>query len=152
MSTTAGWVGPTVAIALVVIALAFIAIALFTVKMLMVASKETRELSEELSKLRAELQPALEGIRRVAEATSEVTGRVRTEIDEYLAASRRFRRGLERGARRARGRLADLESLYEVVHGEVEHTALDVASRLRSLRRGGGMMTQVRRMLRRAKR
>jgi biopolymer transport protein ExbB/TolQ len=152
MSTTASWVGPTVAVALVVIALAFIAIALFTVKMLMVASKETRELSEELSKLRSELQPALEGIRKVADATSAVTGKVHTEIDEYLAASRRFRRGLERGARRARGRLADLESLYEVVHGEVEHSALDVASRLRSLRRGGGMITQVRRMLRRGRR
>jgi len=152
MSTTASWVGPTVAIALVVIALAFIGIALFTVKMLMVASKETRELAEELSKLRSELQPAIEGIRRVAEATSEVSGRVRSEVEEYLAASRRFRRGLERGARRARGRLADLESLYEVVHGEVEHTALDVASRLRTLRRGGGMFTRVRRMLRRGRR
>jgi hypothetical protein len=152
MSTTASWVGPTVAIALVVIALVLIGITAFAVRMLIVVDKEVRELSEELSKLRSELQPAMEGIRRVAEATSEVTGRVRTEIDEYLHASRRFRRGLERGARRARGRLADLESLYEVVHGEVEHTALDVASRLRSLRRGGGMMMQVRRMLRRAKR
>jgi len=152
MPTTAGWVGPTVAIALVVIALAIIAITLFTVRMLIAVDKETRELAEELHKLRSDLGPAMEGIRKVAEATSEVTGRVRAEIDEYLHASRRFRRGLERGARRARGRLADLESLYEVVHGEVEHTALDVASRLRSLRRGGGMVTQVRRMLRRAKR
>jgi uncharacterized protein YoxC len=148
---TASWVGPTVAISLVVIALAFIAIALFTVRILLVASKETRELAEELHKLRSDLQPAMEGIRKVAEATGEISGRVRSEIEEYLAASRRLRRNLERGARRTRRRLADLESLYEVVHGEVEHTALDVASRLRTLRQGGGMLTRVRRMLRRGR-
>jgi len=152
MSTTASWVGPTVAIALVVIALVLMGITAFAVRMLIVVDKEVRELSEEVAKIRSDLRPAVEGVRKLAEATSEVTARVRTEIDEYLHASRRFRRGLERGARRARGRLADLESLYEVVHGEVEHTALDVASRLRTLRRGGGMMMQVRRMLRRAKR
>jgi biopolymer transport protein ExbB/TolQ len=152
MPTTASWVGPTVAIALVVIALVLIGITIFAVRMLIVVDKEVRELSEEIAKIRSDLRPALEGVRKLAEATSEVSGRVRSEIEEYLAASRRLRRNLERGARRARGRLADLESLYEVVHGEVEHTALDVASRLRSLRRGGGMMTRVRRMLRRAKR
>jgi hypothetical protein len=152
MSTTASWVGPTVAVALVVIALAFIAIALFTVKMLIAVDKETRELSQELHKLRSDLGPAMEGIRTIAEVGSKISGKVSGEIDEYLSASRRLRRNLERGARRARGRLADLESLYEVVHGEVEHTALDVASRLRSLRRGGGMIRQVRRMLRRGRR
>jgi hypothetical protein len=152
MPTTASWVGPTVAIALVVIALVLMGITAFAVRMLIVVDKEVRELSEEIGKIRSDLGPALEGVRKVADATSEVAGRVRSEIEEYLVASRRLRRNLERGARRARGRLADLESLYEVVHGEVEHTALDVASRLRTLRRGGGMMTQVRRMLRRAKR
>jgi hypothetical protein len=152
MPTTAAWVGPTVAIAVVVIALVLIGITVFAVRMLIVVDSEVRELSQEIAKIRSDLRPALEGVRKVAEAASEASGRVRSEIEEYLAASRRFRRGLERGARRARGRLADLESLYEVVHGEVEHTALDVASRLRSLRRGGGMMTRVRRMLRRAKR
>ena len=69
-----------------------------------------------------------------------------------MEASRRLRRGLERGVRRARVRLADLDALYEVVHGEVEHTALDVAARLSGLRRAGGMVRRVRRLLRRSAR
>jgi hypothetical protein len=120
--------------------------------MLIVVDKEVRELSAEVARIRSDLRPAMESIQKVAEATGELSGRVRAEIEEYLVASRRLRRNLERGARRARGRLADLESLYEVVHGEVEHTALDVAARLRSLRRGGGMVMKVRRMLRRGRR
>ncbi len=152
MQTVASWVGPTVALSLIVIALAFIAIALVTVRLLLVASKETRELAEELSRLRADLGPALQGMRRIADAGGELTERVRVELDQYLQASRRFRAGLERGARRARGRLADLEALYDVIHGEVEHTALDVTARLKSLRQAGGVVRRVRRLLRRGRR
>lgn len=138
--------------ALVVIALAFIAIAAFTVRMMMVAAKETRELSEELSRLRADLKPALDGLKHVAEMGSDLTRKVGSEVEQYVEASRRLRRGLERGVRRARVRLADLDALYEVVHGEVEHTALDVAARLSGLRRAGGMVRRVRRLLRRSAR
>ena len=138
--------------ALVVIALAFIAIAVFIVRMMMVAAKEARELSEELSRLRADLKPALDGLKTVAEMGSDLTRKVGSEVEQYVEASRRLRRGLERGVRRARVRLADLNALYEVVHGEVEHTALDVAARLSGLRRAGGMVRRVRRLLRRSAR
>lgn len=138
--------------ALVVIALAFIAIAVFIVRMMMVAAKEARELSEELSRLRADLKPALDGLKTVAEMGSDLTRKVGSEVEQYVEASRRLRRGLERGVRRARVRLADLDALYEVVHGEVEHTALDVAARLSGLRRAGGMVRRVRRLLRRSAR
>jgi hypothetical protein len=37
--------------------------------------------------------------------------------------------------------------LYDVVHTEVESTALDVAAALRSVRRGNGMLGRVRRIL-----
>lgn len=149
MPTTAAWLGT---VALVVIALAFVAIAAFTVRMMMIAEKEMRELSEEVSRLRADLKPALDGVKQVAEMGSDLTRKVGTEVEQYVEASRRLRRGLERGVRRARVRLADLDALYEVVHGEVEHTALDVAARLRGLRRAGGMVRRVRRLLRRSAR
>jgi hypothetical protein len=48
--------------------------------------------------------------------------------------------------------LADLDALYEVVHEEVEDTALDVAARVRSLRNGAGMVGRLRRWLVRARR
>ncbi|MGH7561145.1 MAG: DUF948 domain-containing protein [Gemmatimonadales bacterium] len=148
----ATWVGPTAAIALVVIALAFIAIAGMTVRFMLHAERETRELSEELARLRADLKPALDGMRRIAEAGTALTNEVQSELQAYLAASRRLRGGLERGVHRMRVRLADLDALYEVVHGEVQHTALDLASRLRGLRRTGALVGRVRRMLRRGRR
>ena len=46
-----------------------------------------------------------------------------------------------------RSKLADLETLYDVVHDEVEDAALDVAAALRSVRRGNGMLGRVRRLL-----
>ena len=44
-------------------------------------------------------------------------------------------------------RLEDLDALYEVVHEEVEETALDVAARVRSVRNGAGMVGRIRRWL-----
>jgi hypothetical protein len=43
--------------------------------------------------------------------------------------------------------MADLKSLYDVVHEEVEDTALDVAAVLRSARRGNGVLGRIRRLL-----
>jgi hypothetical protein len=44
-------------------------------------------------------------------------------------------------------KLQEVETLYDVVHDEVEGAALDVAATLRSLRRGNGMLGRVRRIL-----
>jgi hypothetical protein len=52
-----------------------------------------------------------------------------------------------RGADRIQTRLADLETLYDVVHEEVEETALDVASALRTVRTGSGVVARLRRLL-----
>ena len=58
-----------------------------------------------------------------------------------------MRRKLVRGVDRVEEKLSDLETLYDLVHGEVEDTALDVAATLRSVRRGNGMLGRVRRLL-----
>jgi hypothetical protein len=44
-------------------------------------------------------------------------------------------------------KLEELETLYDVVHDEVEGAALDLAATLRSVRRGNGMLGRVRRIL-----
>ena len=53
----------------------------------------------------------------------------------------------ERGADQIEAKLQDLETLYDVVHDEVESTALDVAATLRSVRKSTGMIGRVRRIL-----
>jgi uncharacterized protein YoxC len=142
-----GWVGPTAAIALVVIALSFAAIATAAVMISRKASTEIGELSEELAKLRGELSPALSALRRVADAGADLSGDIREEVNEYLVVSRGVRQDLEVGVRKVKRKLRDLDALYEVVHEEVEDTALDVAATLRTVRHGAGMIGKIRRWL-----
>ncbi len=150
--TSAGWVGPTGAIALVVIAFAFAIIAAVVVLLARGAAGEVRALSGEMARLREELSPALRSLQRVADAGVDLSTDVREEVQNYLATSRALRKDLEHGVRRLKVRLADLDALYEVVHGEVEDTALDVASRLRTVRKGVRVVSRLRRLLVRGRR
>lgn len=147
-----GWVGPTAAISLVIIALAFAAIAAGLVLVARAAQREIAEVSEKLESIRGDLHDAMHAVRRVAETGEDLSGKLKEEVQHYLATSRAIRHDLERGVRRVKTRLADLDAIYEVVHEEVEDTALDVAARVRSLRNGAGMVGRLRRWLVRARR
>lgn len=139
------WVGPTVAISLVVIALAFAAIGVAVTLLARTAIREVRELREEVA-------PAISAVRRITDAGADLSGDIKQEVQEYLATSRAVRRDLERGVYQVKSRLADLDALYEVVHEEVEDTALDVAARVRAVRNGAGMVSRIRRWLVRGRR
>jgi len=72
---------------------------------------------------------------------------VRQEAGAFAHAGRRLRRQVVKGADRIQSKLEDLETLYDVVHEEVEDTALDVAAVLRSVRQGNGVLGRIRRLL-----
>jgi hypothetical protein len=142
-----GWVGPTVAIALVVVALSFVGIA---TGILVVASRliePVQQLSRVIQSLQDDLAWSLKGLRQLTEQSQELLTVVRGEAGAFAQTSRRLRRKLIKGADRIQTRLADLETLYDVVHEEVEETALDVAAALRSVRRGSGVLARIRRLL-----
>lgn len=147
-----GWVGPTVAISLVVIALAFAAIGAVAVLVGLTARKQIKELTDKLTALRGELQGVVDAAKRIAATGQELSADVRVEFQNYLATSRAIRHDVERGVRQVKSRLADLDALYEVVHEEVEDTALDVAAKVRSVRQGAGMVGRLRRWLVRSRR
>jgi uncharacterized protein YoxC len=142
-----GWVGPTIAISLVVIALAFAAIGASIALIALKLKREVSGLSKLIARLRGEITPALMAIRRVADTGVELSDEIRDEAKEYLQVSRGVRADLQRGVRRVKRKLDDLDALYEVVHDEVEETALDVAAGLRSVRNGAGMVGRIRRWL-----
>jgi hypothetical protein len=144
-TTMPAWVGPTVAISLVVIALAFAAIGVAVALLARTAIREVRELREEVA-------PAISAVRRITDAGADLSGDIKQEVQEYLATSRAVRQDLERGVYQVKSRLADLDALYEVVHEEVEDTALDVAARVRAVRNGAGMVSRIRRWLVRGRR
>lgn len=129
--STPGWVGPTIAISLAIVAFAcvvmFLAIGLAAVAF----RRALVSASEQLGQLQA------------------LVGRVREEGDAYLATSRRLRKRLDQGIDRVSERAADLDALYEVVHDEVEDTALHFASVLRTARLSTGIIGRVLRRRRR---
>ena len=143
----AGWVGRTVALSLLVVALSFVAIA---VGVIVVASRlvePVQQLSRMIQGLEEDLAWSLKGLRQLTEQSQELVALVRHEAGAFAQTSRRLRRQVIRGADRIQTRLADLETLYDVVHEEVEETALDVAAALRSVRRGNGVLGRIRRLL-----
>jgi methyl-accepting chemotaxis protein len=141
------WVGPTVAVSLAVIALSFIAIAVATVMVLGRLVKPLEALSKVVQGLEDDLTVALKGVRRLTDQGQDLLALVRQEAGAFAHTGRRLRRQVIKGAERIRTRMADLETLYDVVHDEVEDTALDVAAVLRSARRGTGVLGRIRRLL-----
>ncbi len=144
-----GWIGPTVAIALVVIALAFVAIAATALMVAREARDASGSLARELAELRADIAPALQALRKFGETGEHVAEAARVEIQKILSTSRTIRHEIERGVRRTQRRLADFDALLEVMQEEVEETALSVATTLRTVRTGRGVLGGVRRLLRR---
>jgi conjugal transfer/entry exclusion protein len=144
---TPTWVGPTIAISLAVIALSIVAAAAAAAIAVLRLSGQARKIAEVVDGLQDDVAQAVKAARQLTEQAQDLMVLVRNEAGAYAQTGRRLRRKVVRGVDRIEGRLADLESLYNVVHDEVEDTALDVAAALRSVRRGSGMLGRVRRLL-----
>jgi hypothetical protein len=144
------WVGPTVAISMAVIALSILCAASALAMLAMLALRVTshlKQLGAVLEGLQDDAAQALKAVRRLTEQGQDLMVLVRHEAGAFAQTSRRVRRKVTRGVDRIEGKLSDLETLYDLLHGEVEDTALDVAAALRSVRRGNGMLGRVRRLL-----
>jgi hypothetical protein len=142
-----GWVGPTVAISLAVIALSILGVAAALGVAALRLSAQAKRLSATVDGLQDDAAQALKAARRLTEQGQDLMVLVRHEAGALAQTSRRVRRKVVRGVDRMEGKLSDLETLYDLVHGEVEDAALDVAATLRSVRRGNGMLGRVRRLL-----
>jgi len=123
------WTLPVIAISLLVIALLFVALAVGVVTML-------RGLSQQVAQQRGTLREF-----------REMLELVKVEAEAMVRTSRGVRRAVVRGVRRTQAKLLDLEDLYDVVHAEVEDTALDVAATFRSVRRGSGVIGRLKRLI-----
>jgi hypothetical protein len=135
-----GWVGPTVAISLVIIALSFLAIALACAMAARQAAHEMRQLSQVIESLRSDLTPALGAVAAVSNEGRRLADIVGNEAEELVKSSKALRLGLQ-------ARVQNLEAIYEVLEEEIEETALDVAVTLRRVRTGAGWFGRMRRLL-----
>jgi hypothetical protein len=142
-----GWIGPTVAISLVIIAIAFVAIAYTAVMVAREARETSGSLARELGEFRREFAPALEAVQQIGETGQHLIAATHVEVEKVLDTSRMVRHEVERSVRRARKRLDDFDALVEVMQEEVEDTALDVAVALRSVRASRSVLGRVGRLL-----
>lgn len=141
------WVGPTVAISLAVIAFSFLTIAGGALFAVLKLSGQVRKIAAIIDGLQDDVGRTLKTVRGLTEQAQDVMVLVRHETGAFAQTARRLRRKAVRAADRIETKLQEIETLYDVVHDEVEGAALDVAAALRSLRRGNGMLGRVRRIL-----
>jgi hypothetical protein len=141
------WVGPTAAISLAVIAISILGGAVALAVAVLRIAGETRKLSTMIQGYQEDVAQSLAGARRRTAQGQDQGVVVRQEVGAFTQSSRRVRRKLVRGVDSIEAKLADLETLYDLVHEEVEDTALDVAAALRTSRQGNGMLGRVRRLL-----
>jgi flagellar biosynthesis/type III secretory pathway M-ring protein FliF/YscJ len=137
----ASWVGPTMAVSLVLIALAFLVIAVVLALAARQAAQEMHQLSQGIESLRAELNPALRAVEAVSGEGERLATLVSNETEEIVRASRALREGL-------RERIVSLEAVYEVLAEEIEETAIEAAVTLRTFRTGASWFGTIRRLLR----
>lgn len=142
-----GWIGPTIALSLLVIAACAIGAAVIMVKAWQEATTRSDSLATELADLRAELTPTLRALARFGSDGAEIAQMAKHEVAELVHTSHQFRKDLSRGVRRAQRRLADFEAVVEVVQEEVEETVIEVSTMLQTARTGAGMLGQLRRLV-----
>jgi uncharacterized protein YoxC len=141
------WVGPTMAISLAVLALSFLGLAVAVGLAALKLAGQVRKVSTLVDGLQDDVARTLKTVRGLTEQGQDLMLLVRHEVGAFAQTARRLRRKTVRAADRVETKLEELETLYEVVHDEVEGAALDAAAALRSVRRGNGMLGRVRRFL-----
>ncbi len=142
-----GWIGPTIALSLLILALCAIGAAAMMLLALREATTRSDALASELAELRTELTPTLRALARFGTDGAEIAEMAKHEVAELVHTSHQFRKDLNRGVRRAQRRLADFEAVVEVVQQEVQETALDVTTMLQTARTGAGMLGQLRHLV-----
>ena len=142
------WIAPVVALSLLVIAVAASLLTAMLVLTLREAKQRGETLARELSRLRADLAPTLDAMRRLSEKGVDVADLAQEEARQIIEATRRIRYDIERGVKRAKRHLADFEAVVEVAQEEIETTVVDVSTALQTARSGVGMIGQLRRLVR----
>lgn len=143
----AGWIGPTVAISLLVIAACVAAMTYVMFRVAREAEAGAEASRRVLAELRERIEPLVDSLTTLSETGSETLDIARHEITEFATTTRMVRSEVEHAVRTARRRLADFDALVEVMQEEVEETALDLAVAMQTVRASTGMLSRVRRLV-----
>jgi methyl-accepting chemotaxis protein len=129
-----GWVGPTMAVSLVVIALSFLVIAGAVLFGALAVARQAKKLREHMGSFEEDARRAMKSVRRATRNTAEASQVLKEQAYHFAHTGKRVRARLEDVTALVHQRVDEMDALYEVVAGEVEEAALDVATSVRTLR------------------
>jgi hypothetical protein len=135
MSNIPAWVGPTIAIALVVIAATLLAMGGVALAIGFGLRNRSRALGAQLTTLTSDARALLLRLKLEVEGYVDLSGEARAKLKGAMTA--------------VETRLEDLDALAEVVQEEVQESALSAATLLRTVRRSGSLLGIARRAFKR---
>jgi hypothetical protein len=128
------WVGPTIALSLVVIAACLLVVGGVALAIGLGLRQAKHDISAQLKTFTADAKAA--------------TARLRHEVDGYADLSAETRGKLRSAVHKVEERLLDVDALVEVLQEEAEETAIDVAAMVRTARRSASIFGAARAALR----
>ena len=131
-----GWTDVVTAISTTIVAVILVFVLIVLVGRLREARHLIASIERVVHSLDRDARPAIDAARGMIDDAAKVMASVRAEVDGYAEYSEDLRERLGDLTESVEGRLGDLEALIDVLHEEIEETALDVASALRTTRRG----------------
>ena len=146
------WVGPAVALSLIVIAATYLVIGIIVLKAAKAAMEQSQALGRELAHLRTDLAPTLYAVNRLSEKGLDLAVIAEAEVKDIIATTRRIRTDVEDGVERVKSRLAAFEETVGTVHDEIDATIAGVSAAIGTARAGVGMIGKFRRLMRPRKR
>lgn len=140
-----GWPAVITAISAALIALTVVAGGAFGLVWMRRLTTTMLHLERLAAWLEREAAPTLEASKGMLEDSAKVMSLVRREVEEFAETADELRDGARRVGRNVERRLQELDALVEVVQEEIEDTALDIASALRTTRRGTRVFRKMKR-------
>jgi len=139
------WAEAVTAISTAIIALVVLGGGIAALRLLGEIKDLMRTVERAVDTLDRDARPALLSAKAMVDDAAKVVSAFRSEAGAISVSAKDVRERLERLVERTEERLQDLDALIEVVHYEVEETALDIAAALRTTRRGGTVLRAMKR-------
>ncbi|MGD8726518.1 MAG: DUF948 domain-containing protein [Gemmatimonadales bacterium] len=139
------WAEVVTAISTAIIAIFFVAMLIMALSFVKDLRQLVRSAQRTMDTLERDARPALLAAKSVTEDASKIVASFRDEAGDVAESVRDVRERFEVVIDRTEERLHDLDALIDVLHYEVEETALDIAAALRTTRRGATVVRAMKR-------
>ncbi len=141
-----GWTDVVTAISTSILATLSVGLMVAFIVWLREARRLMGSVERVVNSLDRDARPALESARGIIDDAGKVMTTIREEVDGFADVSRDVRDRIGDLAESVEERLDDLETVVDILHEEIEETALDIAAALRSTRRGASVVRAVKRV------